>query len=125
MIGRHTRQRGFGLGPYGKSKWWIAPVRHDGFCGSASAVPVTKHGLEIIEVLEIVRTDTLGDVAIYRHWIEDPDGAEIDLEWIPKREVVEFRPTANLTAALRTMGMKPLSSSSKTPLIARGSQTLQ
>ena len=101
-------------------------MRHDGFCGTDHALPVTGYGLEIIEVLEIVRTETLGDVAVCQHWIEDPDGAEIlNLEWIPKREDIEFRAVDSIAAALRTMGMKPSSSTVDMALLVPGSQTLQ
>ena len=106
----------------------IAPVRHEGFCGSNSSVPVTKYGLEIIEVLEVVRTAALGEVAIYQHWIEDPDGAEVDLEWVPKREVIEFRSVDSLVAAFRTMGMTPSSAAKRKAapaLVMPASETLQ
>jgi hypothetical protein len=105
MIGRWVRQRGFGRAPYGRAKWWLAPVRHEGTI--KGDIPVTAAGQEIVEVIEVVNTGTLGEIVFYRQWIEDPDGVEVDLEWSPHRDVLEYKTVANLRAAVRTMAMTP------------------
>jgi hypothetical protein len=101
MIGKWTRERGFGRGSRG-SKWWIARVNHDGNVNEE--IRVTASGREIIEVLEVIPTKTCGELAIYKHWVADPDGAESMVSWLPHSDEINFRSVAGLSTALRTMG---------------------
>jgi hypothetical protein len=109
MLGRWTRPRGFGKGPYGP-KWWVASVNHDGridrVIDGKPSIPVTATGMEIIEVLEIATTITFGDIVFYRQWFVDPDGNEVTISWAPKRADIEFRTVAGMRTSLANLGMK-------------------
>jgi hypothetical protein len=85
---RFTRPRGFGLGPF-RSKWWLAAVRHGGFFYyQHQRIAVTGEGVETIEIVEIVPTQVLGTMVYYRQWVTDPDGEEVQLEWVPKQSEI-------------------------------------
>jgi hypothetical protein len=97
--GTYTRQRGFKPADYGHAKWWITGV---------TSRAATASGTECIQVQEIVSTRTAGDVAIYRHWIVDPDGAEVRGTSTfpqPQRSELQLRTARSLLAGLRTMKM--------------------
>jgi hypothetical protein len=52
----------------------------------------TSTGQEFIEVVEIIPAATVGQIAVYRQWMVDPDGIEItDLSWVRKRSKVQMR----------------------------------
>lgn len=89
---RFTRPRGFGLGP-SRSKWWLAAVRHSGFIRASGyyqhqRIAVTAEGVETIEIVETVPTQVLGTMVYYRQWVTDPDGEEVQLEWVPKQSEI-------------------------------------
>jgi hypothetical protein len=109
LIGCYVRERGFGVAPYGRNKWWMAKVDHHGFLynrSSGALVQVSGFGIEVIEVTEVLSTKTLGEVAFYRHWMEDPDGVEVDVQWLPKRAEVAMAPLEALRGEISLMGMQ-------------------
>jgi hypothetical protein len=101
---RFTRPRGFGLGPRA-SKWWLAPLSHDGFV--RPDIAVTGEGIETIEIVEIVPTRTFGALAYYRRWVTDPDGKEVKLEWVPRSNEVSDKRESVLRVSLARMGFAP------------------
>jgi hypothetical protein len=61
---------------------------------------ITGYGTEFIHIDEVVETATFGPVAIYRHWIENPDGDEVRNSFTPSRAEHLFRPVDKLAGAL-------------------------
>jgi hypothetical protein len=108
LIKLYGRQRGFGRGPRGH-RWWMAPANHDGVFWAGrdqKQIKVTRVGFEYIGILEIVPTKALCDVALYRHWIVDPDGNELELEWLPSKATIEMRAMASLSRGIKTRRMQ-------------------
>ena len=67
----------------------------------------TACGAEVVEVIEVVATDTTGALAIYRQWLIDPDGVEVVNPWIkPSRKRLLFRAEAKLRGSLNAMRFK-------------------
>jgi hypothetical protein len=52
-----------------------------------------------------VQSATLGPVAIYRQWVVDPDGADVENQWTPRRHQYCLRSAQSLLAAILTMKM--------------------
>jgi hypothetical protein len=94
-----SRQRGFRRPAHASNRWWIIGVQN------LNGEKITGYGTEYITIDEIVETDTLGAIAIYRQWVVDPDGADVGNHWTPRRDQCAFRPLASLLAAIRTMEM--------------------
>ena len=73
----------------------------------------TAHGVEVVEIVEIIETKTIGTLVIYRQWIIDPDGQEYSNRFVPDRNELNFRNEKNLCLNLRKMRLErigPLSS---------------
>jgi hypothetical protein len=94
-----SRQRGFRRPDPGSKRWWMVGVQN------LNGDNIAAYGTEYIVIDEIVHTTVVGDVAIYRQWVVDPDGADVENQWTPRRDQCAFRPLASLLAAIRTMKM--------------------
>jgi hypothetical protein len=92
-----TRVRGFRPPDYGRVKWWLVGVTQDG---------ATASGTEYVLIEDVVTSKT-GDIVVYRHWVEDPDGVEVQNDWTPRHSELLRRPVCSLASALRTMKMTP------------------
>jgi hypothetical protein len=104
---RFSRVRGFRLadksdfpddgGPTYAGKWWLVGPTH--------TMLVTARGLELVEIVETVPTETVGALALYRQWLIDPEGREIDSPWFgPRRRTLLYRPEVRLRGSLNQMG---------------------
>ena len=73
-------------------------------------------GLEVIEVIEIVETRTRGKLALYRQWMVDPDGAEMESpSWVPRRSKVRMRFESVLRGTLNGGGYHEIQQQAKLP----------
>jgi hypothetical protein len=68
-------------------------------------------GWHMLEIDEIVRTQTCGYVVIYREWLIDPDGKEVRSawEWVPNRNHVLLRTETGFAISLSQRQFKRLS----------------
>ncbi len=103
--GLSYRRRGFQR-PHGRpnsQQWWLC---------AACEIPgdVEAWGREYLLIDELVTTQTIGDLAIYRKWIADPDGTEVAAEWAPKRKTTLLMPVRNLRSSITRRGMERISS---------------
>ena len=78
---RFIRQRNFKPAEYGTATWWLLGLSQDG---------ATAHGVEVVEIVEIIETKTIGTLVIYRQWIIDPDGQEYSNRFVPDRNELNF-----------------------------------
>jgi hypothetical protein len=98
MVGeRYVRSRNFRRPEYGTMAWWLLSLSQDG---------ATAQGIEIIEVAEVVETETFGPLAIYRHWVIDPDGQPYKSQFAPDAAKTNFRSEKNLRRDLKKMGLE-------------------
>jgi hypothetical protein len=95
-----SRQRGFRRPDPGSKRWWIVGVQN------LNGDNIAAYGTEYIVIDEIVQSTVVGDVAIYRQWAVDPDGADVENQFTPRRNQYDFRPLESLRAAIRTMKMQ-------------------
>jgi hypothetical protein len=82
-----------------------------------SAYEATAWGIEYIQVEEVVSTATSGELAIYRHWIVDPDRAEVvgNAQYPQaKKDETIVRALPSLRSALSTMKMSDCTSAAAT-----------
>jgi hypothetical protein len=102
-----------------ESKWWLTSIPGtlpvDAQIEAAAeladeagrAPPRTvADGKEFVEVVEVVHTDAVGKLALYRQWVEDPDGTEVTVQWAKKRKQIAFRVEHRLRGTLATMGFE-------------------
>jgi len=75
---RFIRPRLFKPVEGGISRWWLIGV-------TADRTQAAGSGTEVVEVLEVVETKTVGQVVIFRQWVTDPDGAECLTDLVPRR----------------------------------------
>jgi hypothetical protein len=61
------------------------------------------NGTEVVEVVEIVETKTLGKVVMFRQWVTDPDGAECLADLVPRRADVAMRSEFSMRRSLGAM----------------------
>jgi hypothetical protein len=57
-------------------KWWLGYPPREIIRRSGEYLREAG-GIEFIEVIELVESNTLGLIALYRQWIVDPDGANL------------------------------------------------
>jgi hypothetical protein len=98
----YSRQRGFKPAERGNMTWWILGVTQEG---------ATAFGTETIYLEEIVSSQSAGDIAVYRHWISDPDGHEYTGRIgfgspAPTRSKLLLCKFSGLRSAIGTMKMK-------------------
>jgi hypothetical protein len=73
---------------------------------SSSAKPIPRNfrhpcsGTEVVEVVEVVETKTVGKVVIFRQWVTDPDGAECLADLVPRRSGVAMRSEYSMRQSL-------------------------
>jgi hypothetical protein len=91
-----TPQRLFKPADGGFSRWSLMGV-------TADASEAAGRGIEVVEVIEIVETKTLGKVVIFRQWVTDPDGAECLADFVPRRTDVAIRSEFSLRQSLGVM----------------------
>jgi hypothetical protein len=101
IVGRWYRVRGFGLGPFGE-KWWVAPLSRDKITPMGmDEIPVTAHGIERIEVLDV--TD---GAARYRQYLINPDGEIVTVRFAPQYETIWSMPAGRLRGTIKRMKME-------------------
>jgi hypothetical protein len=98
-VGRYIRQRVFKPAPYGHNKWWIIGV-------TSTDPEASATGSEIVEVVEVIDTKTQGKLVVYQQWVIDPDGTNVELEWIPRRTETKIEREPILRGALKRMSFK-------------------
>jgi hypothetical protein len=92
---RFVRARAFAAGENG-DRWWFPSEERE---------PIAN-GREFVEVVELVPTKTAGKVALYRQWIVDPDGVEVDVPWVSKRSKLHMRAEPVLRGTLNRCGYR-------------------
>jgi hypothetical protein len=81
------------------AKWWVM------WASRTESAPA--HGREVIEIVEVVETETVGLLALYRQWLIDPDGHAVDSAWVkPRRKDLLFRAEVTLRGTMSRMGFK-------------------
>lgn len=81
-----------------KRKWLLGESEHWGH----SRDDVEAQGLEVIEVVDLAQTTRHGLQAIYRRWMEDPDGTIVK----GKRKALRLREDSRMRGALNQMHFK-------------------
>jgi hypothetical protein len=96
-----SRKRGFRRPDRSSSKrWWIVGVQN------LNGDKIAAYGTEYLYIEEVIHSALVGDVAIYRQWVVDPDGTDVENQFTPRRNQYDFRPLESLRAAIRTMKMQ-------------------
>jgi hypothetical protein len=93
---RFIRQRLFKPADSGFSRWWLMGLATDPAEAAGS-------GTEVVEVVEVVETKTLGKVVMFRQWVTDPDGAECLADLVPRRADVAMRSEFSVRRSLGAM----------------------
>ena len=93
------RPRNFKLAEYGRPGWWLLGLSQQG---------ATAQGAEMIEIIEIVQTQTVGALAIFRHQIIDPNGNTYWSRFAPDPRKTNFRGERYLCQHLKRMGLEPV-----------------
>jgi hypothetical protein len=81
---RFVRKRLFKPAGEGFSRWRLIGL-------TASLTEATGSGVEVIEIVELVETKSIGKVTIFRHWVINPDGAECLADFAPRRTDLALR----------------------------------
>ena len=97
---RFARDRRFKPSEHGVGDWWLIGLR--------SEQAGTAVGAEVIDILEVVETASVGRLVIYRHRIVDPDGRVMTLHWIPDPDKKLFRTEKTMHRTLVQMGFCPV-----------------
>ena len=63
----------------------------------------TAWGSAVIEIVEVVKSRTAGELAIYRRWLVDPEGNEVRFM---KRKKLLFRAEPRLRGSMNQMDFK-------------------
>jgi hypothetical protein len=98
-----ARPRNFKPAEYGRPGWWLLSLSQPG---------ATAQGLEIIEIIEVVQTETIGALAIFHHQVIDPDGRIHEDCFAPDARKTNFRNEKILCQNLKRMGLQPVHLSS-------------
>ena len=93
---RFIWQRLFKPADGGFSRWWLMGV-------TADPAEAADSGTEVVQVVEVVETKTLGKVVMFRQWVTDPDGAECLADFVPRRTDVAMRSEFSMRRSLGAM----------------------
>ena len=97
---RFARDRKFKPSEHGVGNWWLIGPRSDEVG--------TAIGAEVIDILELLETASVGRLVIYRHRIVDPNGQVMTLHWIPDPNKALFRTEKTMHRTLVQMGFCPV-----------------
>lgn len=85
---RFARTQQFGRSK--KGQWWVA---------STTTAP-TASGQDMVQIVEIVPTVSMGVLALYRRWLIGPDGDEVAVPWRKPRSKLQMMHEPSLRGTL-------------------------